>query len=127
MTSKPEDLDINEVKKNLEKEIINGILEYFRNGIFPNNNLTSYMNAYTLVNKAADKGEEKCESLFNYHNKIIQENIEYCNNILKKKSKSQLIDSFITLTDKINFLIYWMNRIFTYLDRFYTKDKKKIL
>ena len=29
------------------------------------------------------------------------------------------------ITENINCLIYWMNRIFTYLDKYYTKDKDK--
>ena len=128
MTSKEECTDINKVKKNLEKEMINRILEFVRNDIFPNTNPNSYMNAYTIVNNAvdADSGDLGIsENIFNYHNKIIQEFIEDCSNLLKKESKNQLVDSFIIFTEKINFLIYWMNRIFSYLDRFYTKDKNK--
>ena len=125
MAATPENIDTNRVINNLEIEIINGILEYLRNGIFPNNNPDSYMNAYTLVHDLSNKGETQSESLFNYHNNKIQEYIEECSNILTKESKNQLIDSFIILTEKINFLIYWMNRIFSYLDRFYTKDKNK--
>ena len=125
MAATPENIDTNRVINNLEIEIINGILEYLRNGIFPNNNPDSYMNAYTLVHDLSNKGETQSESLFNYHNNKIQEYIEECSNILKKESKSQLIDSFIILTEKINFLIYWMNRIFTYLDRYFTSDENK--
>ena len=102
MTNKPPIKDIKIAKKELEKEMIRGILEYVKNGTFPNNSPNSYMNAYTIVQNMAD-----------------------CFKILSKESKSQLIDSFITLTEKINFLIYWMNRIFTYLDRFFTKAKNK--
>ena len=117
--------DIKIARKELEKEMIKGILEYLRNGTFPNNSPNSYMNAYTIVQGMADLGDESSEALFNYHNKTIQGYIEDCSNLIKKESKGQLIDSFIKHTDKINFLIYWMNRIFTYLDRFYTKAKNK--
>ena len=105
--------------------MIKGILEYVRNGTFPNNSPNSYMNAYTIVNGMADIGDQESEALFNYHNKIIQGYIDDCSNLIKKESKGQLIDSFIKQTENINFLIYWMNRIFTYLDRFYTKAKSK--
>ena len=124
-TTKPVIKDIKTARKELEKEMIKGILEYLRNGTFPNNSPNSYMNAYTIVQGMADVGDTESEALFNCHNKTIQGYIEDCSNLIKKESKGQLIDSFIKQTEHINFLIYWMNRIFTYLDRFYTKAKNK--
>ena len=117
--------DIKIVKKELEKEMIKGILEYVKNGIFPNNSSNSYMNAYTIVQNMADLGDSQCEQLFNYHNQIIQNFIEGCHKKVSKLSNIQLIDCFIKETENINFLIYWMNRIFTYLDRFFTRAKQK--
>ena len=117
--------DIKIVKKELEKEMIKGILEYVKNGIFPNNSSNSYMNAYTIVQNMADLGDSQCEQLFNYHNQIIQNFIEGCLKKVIKLSNIQLIDCFIKETENINFLIYWMNRIFTYLDRFFTRAKQK--
>ena len=117
--------DIKKVKKELEKEMIKGILEYVKNGTFPNNSPNSYMNAYTIVQNMADLGDSQCEQLFNYHNQIIQNFIEGCHKKVSKLSNIQLIDCFIKETENINFLIYWMNRIFTYLDRFFTRAKQK--
>ena len=117
--------DIKKVKKELEKEMIKGILEYVKKGTFPNNSPNSYMNAYTLVQNVADMGDPQCEELFKYHNKIIQTFIESCYKKINKLSGTQFVDCFIKETENINFLIYWMNRIFTYLDRFFTKAKMK--
>ena len=125
MTTSPKIKDIKVAKKELEKEMIKGILEYVRNGTFPNNSPNSYMNAYTVVQNMSDIGDPECEALFNYHNKTIQGFIEDCYKKVNKESSSHLIDSFIKYTENINFLIYWMNRIFTYLDRFYTRAKNK--
>ena len=117
--------DIKTAKKELEKEMIRGILEYLKNGTEPNNNPNSYMNAYTIVQNMADMGDEECGQLFEYHNKIITNFIELCYKNVSHESNVQLIDSLIKNTENINILIYWMNRIFTYLDRFYTKAKNK--
>ena len=106
--------------------MIKGILEYVRKGTFPNNSPNSYMNAYTIVHSMSDLGEAESENLFDYHNSIIQGYIQDCFKIVSKESSTSLIDSFIRHTENINFLIYWMNRIFTYLDRFYTKAKSKL-
>jgi len=124
MNNKPPK-DIKEAKKMLEKEMIKGILEYLRNGIFPNNSPNSYMNAYTIVQGMADEGDTQCETLFDYHNKTVQKYIEDCYKIVSKESSNHLINAVIEQTEKINFLIYWMFRIFIYLDRFYTKAKSK--
>ena len=104
-TTKPVIKDIKTARKELEKEMIKGILEYLRNGTFPNNSPNSYMNAYTIVQGMADVGDTESEALFNYHNKTIQGYIEDCSNLIKKESKGQLIDSFIKQTEHINFLI----------------------
>ena len=125
MSNNPVIKDIKVAKKKLEKEMIKGILEYLKNGTFPNNSPNSYMNAYTIVQNLADSGDNESEALFNYHNSTIQKYIEDCYKTISKESTNQLIDSVIKYTEKINFLIYWMNRIFTYLDRFYTKAKSK--
>ena len=117
--------DIKLAKKELEKEMIRGIIEYLKNGTEPNNSPNSYMNAYTIVQNMADMGDEECGQLFEYHNKIIQSFVELCYKNVSQETNVQLIDSLIKNTDNINTLIYWMNRIFTYLDRFYTKAKNK--
>jgi hypothetical protein len=83
------------------------------------------MNAYTIVQNMADLGDSECESLFKYHNDIILRFIDDSKRSVTKESNVNLIDSVIKHTHNINFLIYWMNRIFTYLDRFYTKAKNK--
>ena len=123
MASKIKDIKL--AKKELEKEMIRGIIEYLKNGTEPNNNPNSYMNAYTIVQNMADMGDEECGQLFDYHNKIITGFVELCYKNVSQESNIQLIDSLIKNTENINTLIYWMNRIFTYLDRFYTKAKNK--
>ena len=117
-------LIIEDVKIELENEMINGLLEYVRKGTFPNNNPSSFINAYTLVQNMSDQGDTSNEALFRYHNQKIQDYIEECHKKISRKSNIQLVDVFIKLTENINFLIYWMNRIFTYLDRYYTGAKQ---
>ena len=93
-----------EVKKELEREIISGILDYLRNGSIPNNNSNkSYMNAYTIIQNWTDIADEESENLFNYHNNIIQGFIEDSYKIIIQEQKHQFIDSFITITEKIYF------------------------
>ena len=120
----PKIKDFKIIKKELEKEMIKGILRYAKFGEFPNNSPNSYMNAYTLVLNYSDCGDSQSEELFNHYSKIIDNFIKECTRKVKKLSNMELIDEFIRCTENINFLIYWMNRIFFYLDRFYTMNKK---
>ena len=114
----------NELFKNISKEIndienymINNLINYIKNDVIPNNSPNSYIKAYTIIVNIANYQYEQIDNLFLYYKKIIHEFIEYSYNIVKEKRNIELIDYFIKYTEKINFLIYWMVRIFTYLDR----------
>ena len=65
-------------RKEIEKEMIKNILEYLKNGVFPNNNPHSYMNAYTIVQALSDMGDDKNRELLNYHNQTIENYIIDC-------------------------------------------------
>ena len=116
MSSKEKITDLKVAKKELEKGMIKGILEYVKNGIFPNNNPNSYMSAYEMVYNMSNFGEQQNDALFEFYIITIRKFIEHCYKTVSKESTTQLIDSFIKHTDNINFLIYWMYRIFYYLD-----------
>ena len=116
-----------EVKNEVEEEMINKILAYLHSGDIEklaNNKPNCYMNAYTAAQVFADFGDPESSKLFEYHNEKIKAFIGICANKVSNVSNNYLIDMFIKNTDNISFLIYWMNRVFCYLDRFYTKAKK---
>jgi cullin 3 len=120
--------DFLEVKKEVEDEMINKILNYLRTGSMEclvNNKPGSYMTAYTSTQTFADLGDEQSEKLFTYFKNKITSFIEDCSHYLANVSNSYLIEEFIKNTTKTNFLSYWMIRVFCYLDRFYTKAKIK--
>ena len=117
MTSKVVIKDNKDIIKQLEKEeMIKAILEYIKKGTFPNNNQSAYISAFLKVKEIASAGEYASEALFEYYNKTIQKYIEDCYKTISKETTSQLIDSFIKQTEKINLLIYWMKEIFYSLD-----------
>ena len=119
-----EKTDMNEVKKKLEEEMITGIIEYLKHGAEPNNSPSSYMNSYSIVVNIVNKDKEDGgEQLFNYHNEIIESFIKFCYEDISQQSNDLFIDSFIKNTEKINILIYWMRRIFTYLENHYLQKK----
>ena len=117
--------DFSVAKKEVETEMIKNILEYLKNGVFPNHRPNSYMNAYTAVLVCIDSGDEQSQKLLDYHNNTIETYIKECYDEVNKETNINLIDAFIIHSHNITLLIYWMNRIFCYLDRFYTKAKVK--
>ena len=111
--------------KKIEEAMINGLLNYLKTGDFPNNSPNSYMIAYSQVHKLADDENNSSEKLFNYYNDTIKNYIDSAYKRIKTLPNDKLLDEFILENKKCNQLIYWMKRIFTYLDKFYTKNKQK--
>jgi len=118
-------VDINEGIRIIEDAMIDGLLKYLNTGDFPNNSPNSYMTAYSEVHKLADDENNSSEKLFNYFNTKIKDYVESAAKRIKNLSDDKLLDEFILENEKCNQLIYWMKRIFTYLDKFYTKNKQK--
>ena len=112
---------IDKLIKGIEEEILNGILDYLKNGAIPNSNPNSFINAFSKVENIINNYDEYSNYLLEYHNKVIREFIEYSYDIVSNKSNSELIDSFIENTNKINFLIYWMSRIFNYMEKYHLR------
>ena len=112
---------IDKMIKEIEEEMLKGILDYLKNGVTPNNNPNSFVNAFSKVENIINNYDEYSNYLLEYHNKVIREFIEYCYDIVSNKSNSELIDSFIENTNKINFLIYWMSRIFNYMEKYHLR------
>ena len=119
--------DIKKGKKMIQKEIIDNILNYLTKGIFPNNKPESFMNAYTIVSGLCDMGDKQAKELLEYHKQTIQNYIFDCKKILKNQSANSLIDEFLVYTEKINTLIQWMCKIFSYIDMHYNKKEKQTL
>jgi len=117
--------DINTIKELiifLENEIICDIFEYLKTGKFQIKiNILSF--SYSEIQKISDHGDYQSETLFEYYKQIIENYIIDCTKKLSSENNVNLIDAFLFHTKNINFLIYWMYKIFRYLDRFYVYTK----
>ena len=111
--------------KIIYEAMIKGLLEFLEHGTFPNNSPNSYMTAYSEVHKLSDDEHNSSEHLFNYYVKVITDYVTKAYNKIKNSTDDKLIDDFLEENTKCTQLIYWMKRIFVYLDKFYTKNKNK--
>ena len=126
MSVKEESLeDEKEVKKKLKKGFIDKIILFIEKKIDNIPSLNEYFESITIVQGFADLGDNKSESLFQYHNKVVKDYLKECFELMILQQKDILIDLFIKQTENINIFLYWMNRLFTYLDRYHTITKNK--
>ena len=114
-----------EVIKFLESGYIPCLFEIIKGGKFSFNIPNLYMDNYTAVQVVADKGVQECIKLYDYYNKVIKNYIIDCKKKLIEEDESNLIDGFLLHTKNIKFFIYWMYKVFCFLDRFYTRCKEK--
>eukprot|EP00919_Chromeraceae_sp_WS-2016_P035329 GHVR01083733.1.p1 GENE.GHVR01083733.1~~GHVR01083733.1.p1 ORF type:complete len:523 (-),score=84.91 GHVR01083733.1:612-2180(-) len=99
------------------------LLNYLNTDVFTNKNNISFMNAYTIVVHFGDQHGHSC-NLYNYYVKVVD---VYCKGLLPfliKLKGNELLSAIADKWEKVTILIYWMQRVFQYLDRFYTKLKK---
>ena len=107
-------------KKIMEEEMLNGLIQYVRDGIFPKSKPGSYMTCYNIIYEFTDRqiGEE----ILKYHNDIIEKSSSECYNKINNLSGIDFLDSFIDCTSKLNILIYYMSRIFLYISNNHLKS-----
>ena len=115
--------NVEDTIKIIENDLINKLLEYFKTGKFEIPPI-KYMELYTEVQIAADD-DSNSEQLIEYFKQSIENYIVECKNRLSKEGKTNIIDEFLFHTKNIYFFMYWMIKVFHFLDCFYTKAKLK--
>ena len=101
-------------KKEMEDLMINGLLLYVKDGTIPqfNNQAEAHMKCFHIVYNFTDYGYG--DEFLKFHNDKIKEAVDGCYERIKNLSGFDFIDSFIDCTNKINYLIWQMSRIFMY-------------
>ena len=101
-------------KKEMEDLMINGLLLYVKDGTIPqfNNQAEDHMKCFNIVYNFTDYGYG--DEFLKFHNDKIKEAVDGCYERIKNLSGFDFIDSFIDCTNKINYLIWQMSRIFMY-------------
>lgn len=115
--------DFKKAEQFVRKMMVDGLLKYLDTDVFEGNTANSYVEAYTQVTRIADDGDEGSLHFFNFYKKEIERFISKEKTKLENLDGEKLVDDFLKSVKKINTLVYWMSRIFTYLDRFFTRSK----
>ena len=110
---------IDEAKNTLVK-LFNEILEKREKGEFPSNKLIT--DIYNIVLDQCDKGDIEADSIYKLHTNLIGNFINNSVKSLKKVSSIDKINLIFEQINKINYIIFLMNKTFSYLDRYYSKS-----
>ena len=114
------------MKKGKLEEFIKDLFIYVRNGKLIKETQTfvsNYISCYDLIMKFTDRSLSTY--LIEYHNIKIEQIIIECYEKIKNLSGINFIDSFILYTERLNYLIYQMDKTFIYLSRFELKANEK--
>lgn len=106
----------------LRNSLISNVLKYLDTGIFDNKTNHAYVNAYSKVLDLADI-DENAKYLYEYYKNTIR---NYTISVVKKEISSKrgvdLLRSLSRRWENHKILVYWMQKIFYYLDRYYIKN-----
>lgn len=108
----------------IETERVEPLLEYLKTGVFMNRTNMTFMKAYTVVVQFGDQQQHSLK-LYTYYKKVIT---EYCEGVYASMCSctgEELLRRLSELWEKNTILVFWMQRVFQYLDRFFTKNSNE--
>ena len=130
---KQKDIEAEEIKKVerefipqekiLEEKMINGLLNYVREGKLPKGGNSIFMDCYNIIYNYTDK--QIGDFILDYHNDIVKKACTECYEKLKSLQGLDFIDSFISYTDRLNTLIFNLSRMFLYISSNHLKAQEE--
>ena len=118
---------VNELQ-NIDKILKNEIIKNILDGTGTNYKTDHYLSIYNFVSKYRNKDIE-ASHLYKYFNNTLKETFEELSKNLKDKQNNEIIDLFIDFAKKIDIIIFFMYKTFSYLEFYYVRNfnKEKIL
>ena len=112
--------EFEEQKKEINDLMINGLFIYVRKGVPPLSNANSLMKCYDIIYKYTemDIGDE----ILKFHNEIIKQSVIECYEKVQNLNGLEFIESFIIYTERLNYMILQMSRIFHYISTNYLQS-----
>uniref|UniRef100_A0A0G4IB85 Cullin family profile domain-containing protein n=1 Tax=Chromera velia CCMP2878 TaxID=1169474 RepID=A0A0G4IB85_9ALVE len=117
------DLDIDQGLKVIQDANVQPLLDYLLEGEFRRTNVT-FMNGYMIIVHFGDQ-QAHSNRLYQFYTETIQ---GYCKSIVEGIQELRgrpLLEAIAAQWEKITILVYWMQRLFTYLDRYFTRNNNE--
>lgn len=107
----------------IQTQLVDYLLEYLDTGVFRNKNNQTYVRAYSKVLDLADQ-DDNGEHVYKYYVDTITAYTErVANQNFTRLTGAGLLDALIRAWDNHKIFVYWMRKIFCYLDRYHVKNK----
>lgn len=109
----------------IEVERVQPLLSYLKTGVFENKTNMTFMKAYSVVVQFGDQNAHSYK-LYSYYKKVIT---AYCEDGVRDMTEitgEELLKKLAELWEKQTILVFWMQRVFQYLDRFFTKSNNNV-
>jgi cullin 1 len=101
------------------------LLLYLKTGSFENKTNMTFMKAYSVVVQFGDQ-QQHSYKLYSYYKKVISEYCEENVLLMTGITGEELLKKLAEFWDKQTILVFWMQRVFQYLDRFFTKSNNNV-
>ena len=98
----------------IQEELNKGLLKFVRDGLFIEN-FDNYIKNFQDILTQYKNQKEIIKIIIKYRNEIIEQASNECFEKIKNFNGLYFIDSFIDFTKRLNFLIYYLNKVFTAL------------
>lgn len=100
---------------------VDPLLKYLKTGVFENKTNMTFMQAYSVVVQFGDQNQHSSK-LYMYYTKVISEYCEESAATMTGLSGEELLKVLSTVWSSTTILVFWLQRVFQYLDRFFTKN-----
>ena len=100
-------------KQEIEEKMINEFLNYIKDGTLPKANANTNMYFYDMIYNLVDNGLGA--KMLEYHNEKIKQGSNECYEKIKNLEGIEFLNAFITYTERLNFFIHHMSKIFQYI------------
>ena len=120
--NKPNDAFLSELEE-IKNIINNNLLKYLKVGEFPKTEKDFYLRVYNFVHEHANEDSEAF-ILYEYFNNIIREYATEFANQIKDISYFEITDALIDRCNRMDILIPFLEKTFSYIDFYFVKFKK---
>ena len=120
---KGQNKDFLEDYRNTENQINDKIIKHLKVGDFPVIDKNFFLNIYNFVQQWGNKPEES-EYLYNKFNEIIEGLTTEFKNQIHEKTTGEILEALIDRAKRMDILIYFLAKSFSFLDFYFTKSKK---
>lgn len=116
-----EHMTVEQGLKLIADQRVQPLLNYLKTDVFEKKTNVTFMMAYSVVVQFCEQ-ETDSVKLYSYYKRVIENYCEESVVLVKGCTGEELLEKLAKLWDKQTILVFWMRRVFQYLDRYFTQS-----